>query len=405
MRVVELIERNIAARKLSSALTALSVALGVMLVSTILQLKHEMHESYMRPGKGYSLVVGPPGSPLQLVLSAVYHVDSSSGLMPATAYEELARSPAVALAVPLAIGDSFRGYRVVGTTGAFFSPLLPQPAGDELAGGRVFSDEPGRFEAVIGAQVAEKLGLGVGARIRPSHGIAGGGTAHADDREWEVVGVLRRSGTAVDRLVLIPLGSFFSIRDHQGGIIADTGERGVSATLLFPKKGMAKGMLLARLRKRSDVQVADVQAEIRKLFTIVGSIDRVLFLVASLVILIGLVSIMVAIYNTMNERRVEIATLRAIGARRRTIFALVLGEATMLASAGGLLGLLLGHVLAAALRGWVASIAGLSLDPWGVRPEELLLVGAVVAIGAVAGVIPAWKAYRTDVASNLSSMS
>jgi len=216
---------------------------------------------------------------------------------------------------------------------------------------------------------------------------------------------MRRSGTAVDRLVLIPLDSFFAIRDHQGGIIADTGERAVSATLVFPKKGMAKGMLLAGLRKRNDVQVADVQTEVRKLFTIVGSIDRVLFLVASLVILIGLVSIMVAIYNTMNERRVEIATLRAIGARRKTIFALVLGEATMLAAAGGLLGLLLGHVLTWALSSRVAALAGLSLDPWGIRPSELILVVAVVMVGAAAGILPAWNAYRTDVASNLSAMT
>ena len=407
MKPIELIERNISVRKLSSVLTALSVALGVMLVSTIIQLKYEMQDSYMRPGRGYSLVVGAPGAPLQLVLNAVYHVEDSPGLMPLSAFEDLASSPSVALAVPYAVGDSFRGYRVIGTDSSFFSPIVPHPQGDKLRDGRAFSSgaEGGEhFEAVLGADVADSLGIGVGARIEPSHGIEGGGVAHTDGHEWEVVGVLRRSGTAIDRLVLINLESFYRIRDHQGGVIPETGELGLSAVLVFPKPGMHKGILLAQLRKRSDLQVAEVQTEIRRLFKIVGNIDRLFFMVASLVILIGVISIMVAIYNTMTERRVEIATLRAIGARRRTIFGLVLGEATILATAGGLLGLLLGHLLTFVASGWVEDTAGLSLDPWVIRPAELMVVVVVALVGAIAGLLPAWKAYRTDVASNLSSL-
>lgn len=416
MRLYQLIERNLATRKLSSTLTALSVALGVMLVSTILQLRHEMQKSYMKPGRGYALVVGAPGAPLQLVLSAVYHVEDSPGLMPMEAYDELALSPSVKLVVPLAVGDSFRGFPVVGTSGEFFSQVMPHPAGEKLAAGRAFQSSREdvelaiegrggkRFEAVVGATVATKLGLSVGDRIEPSHGVAGGGTVHEGGHTWEVVGIMRRSDTPVDRLVLINLDSFFSIREHQGGLVGGTGEQGLSAALLFPKPGMHKGILLSQLRKRNDLQVADVSTEIRRLFSIVGNVDRLLFLVASLVIVIGVISIMVAIYNTMNERRVELATLRAIGARKETIFALVVGEAASLAAAGGLLGILCGHVLVLILRVHLETAAGLTIDPWRVLPSELVLVASVLFTGALAGMLPAWKAYRTDVARNLSSI-
>lgn len=416
MKLLHLIERNIAERRLSSTLTALGVALGVMLVSAIVQLKAELADSYMRPGRGYALVVGAPGAPLQLVLSAVFHVERVPGLMPLSAYDELADSPAVLSAVPYALGDSYRGFRVVGTTGEFFSASMPHPPGDggKLAAGRPFryqrdeldralagAEGSGVFEAVVGAEVAGRLGLSVGDSIEPSHGVAGP-SEHASEHRWTVVGILRRSDTPVDRLVLINLDSFFRIEDHADGVIADTGERGISAVLVFPRPGMHKGILLSQLRKRSDVMVADVQTQVRRLFDIVGNLDSVFLLVAVLVVIIGVVSIMVAIYNTMSERQVEIATLRAIGAHRRTVFGLVVGEAAMLSAAGALAGILLGHALTLALRGHLAEVAGLDLEPWRLLPAEGLIVVGVVIAGALAGLIPAWKAYRTDVARSLS---
>jgi putative ABC transport system permease protein len=214
--------------------------------------------------------------------------------------------------------------------------------------------------------------------------------------------VLSRSDTPVDRLILINLDSFYRVSDHQGGFIAGTGEPALSVVLVFPKPGMHKGLLLGSLRKRTDVQVADVQAEVRRLFRLVGGIDKLLLLISWLVVIIGIVSITVAIYNTMAERRTEIATLRAIGAGRRFVFAMVLGEATMLAAAGGLFGILLGHGLILILGPYLNGVAGLSLHPWRLIAGELIVLGVVIGVGAIAGLLPAWRAYRTDVASSLS---
>ena len=416
MKIIQLIDRNLSVRKLSSVLTTLGVALGVMLVSAILQLKAEMHDSYMRPGKGYSMVVGGPGSPLQLVMGAVYHVDKPAGLMPLSAYDDLRQSRSVAGVVPYALGDSFRRFRVVGTTDEFFGPAMPHPAGTKLAQGRAFAYDRavldqvlagtaptgGVFEAVIGAEVASELGIGVGDVIEPAHGIGDGASEHSDEQTWNVVGVLRRDDTPVDDLVLINLDSFYRIRDHQGGFIAGTGEAALSVVLVFPKAGMHKGLLMGSLRKRTDVQVADVQAEIQRLFRLVGGIDKLLLLISWLVVVIGIMSITVAIYNSMAERKVEIATLRAIGAGRRFVFAMVLGEATMLAATGGLVGILLGHGLVAVIGPYLDGVAGLSLQPWRLVPSEALVLLAVLFVGAMAGTLPAWKAYRTDVASSLS---
>ncbi len=491
MNLWELIWRSIQQRRLSSSLTAMSVALGVMLVVSVLLLRVELEEHFLQPGKGYALIVGAPGSSLQLVLNSVYHIDKSPGLIPYATYEELQKHPSARLAVPYAVGDSFRGFRVVGTTDAFFSPRFPHPAGktpaSKLALGRPFQfhpedlqeaiahltpasqptstpistpastaqnprpkihenqhenrsentdtptpqqpskddrnkhenhdESPGEHhghhheehdeiaEAVVGSEVARQLGVRPGDRIEPTHGVEGGGSIHEHEHLWTVVGVLKPTGTPVDKLVLINLDSFYRIPDHSGGLLQGSNQAGLSAIVLFPRGGMHKALLLSRLNKRTDIQIADVNREVRHLFDIVGNIDIFFLLVSLLVVLVGLISIMVAIYNTMNERRREIAILRALGARQRSVMAIVLGESMLLALVGALMGIAMGHGLVWALASRVEQAAGFRPDALTVWPGEPLLLIVVGAVGALAGLLPAWKAYRTDVRTHLSPTS
>jgi putative ABC transport system permease protein len=418
-----LILRNLQVRRFASTLTSLGVALGVMLVSAILLLRADLEEHFLGPQEGYSLLVGAPGSALQLVLNTVYHVDQSPGLMPLSVWRELQAHPSTRLAVPYAVGDSFRGFRVVATTEAFFDPRFPHPKAADTAGkfaagtgfvvdaaalesslqelGKGHVEEGPEGKAVVGHEVAEALGLRVGDRIEPTHGV-GSSEAHEHEQLWEVVGILRPSGTPIDRVVLISLDSFYRIPDHAGGLVAGTGEPGLSAVVLTPKAGMHKTILLTTLNKRPDIQVASADREVRRLLGIVGRVDRLFLWVSALVVLIAIMSVLVSLYATMRGRRREIATLRAIGAPRWLVFRVVAGEAAVLVVAGAAVGVVLGHVLLAAAAGPVEAAAGFSPNALRLLWEEAAVFAVVCVAGALAGTIPAFEAYRTDVARALN---
>jgi putative ABC transport system permease protein len=450
MSLFRMVLRSLAQRPLGTALTILSVALGVMLTSAIVALEHQFKENYRNQGSGFPLVVGAKGSSLQLVLNVVYHRDKSPGNIPFKVYRELAEHEAVRLAVPYAVGDAFRGFRVVGTTDAIFSETFkPLPnVSLRIREGRPFAfdehlldhaiekietvaaamgastragDEGDHcdhhhdlvMEAVAGATVAETLNLKVGQQIEPTHGVEGE-KEHDHEHLWTLTGILERTGTALDRVIFINLDSFYGIEEHQAGARLETGDAGLSSVIVYPKGGVWKALLLGRLSKRSDLQVASPSEVIRGLLDVVGNVDRYFLIVAVFVVIVGLLSVGVSLYNTMNERRREIAILRAIGARRRTILAQLMGEASVIAVVGAVIGLALGRLLMVAARGWIARDAGFSPDPWAPTPvliggreiwAEILLVAVVGVVGAIAGLLPALKGYRTDVASNLAPTS
>jgi putative ABC transport system permease protein len=445
VRLDQLVFRNIWQHRVGSGLTMLNVALGALLVSVILLLRSATADTFLGPSRGFSLVVGAPGSGLQLVLNTVFHMGRSPGLLDYDVFEELERQPSTQLAVPYAVGDAFHGYRVVGTTQAFFEPRFPYPRADtaegKFAAGRAFRfdraalhDElrelvaPGgeraasiaaagatpahevatgevSDEAVLGAKVAAALDIRIGDQIEPTHGVEGAGTAHQQPQLWRVVGILRPSGTPVDNLVLINLDSFFRIADHRGGVVPETGKPAISAVVLFPKPGVHKALLLSQLNKRTQLQVADVDAEVHQLLAIVGNVDQIFFILAVLVVLIGVLSVAVSIYNTLTARQRELAILRILGARRFTIFGMLVGEASMLSALGAAIGLCAGHTAVWAAAGLVERSAGFRPSAAVFLPEELLAYALVVIAGALGGLLPAFKAYRSDPASRLSPLA
>lgn len=429
MRLDQLVRRNLSRHRVGSGLTALNVALGALLVSVVLLLRSATAGAFLQPSRGYSLVVGAPGSRLELVLNTIFQLGPSPGLLDFDILAELARHPSTQLAVPYAVGDTFRGFRVVGTTEAFFDPRFPYPraasSDAKLASGRALRSNPDALraalaallvpaapaetaaplaanEAVIGAAVEAALDVRVGDHVEPTHGIEGGGVAHRERQLWEVVGVLERTHTPIDELVLINLDSFFRIGDHAGGVVPETGKPGISAVLLFPKPGVHKALLLSQLAKRNTLSVADIDAEVRALLALVGDVDRVFFAIAVLVVLVGVVSVAVAIYNTLAARRREFAILRILGARRRTVFGILIGEAALLSGLGGVIGLVAGHVVVALTAGAVERSAGFRPSALVLLPEEGLAYALVVVAGALGGLLPAVEAYRSDVADHLA---
>ncbi len=404
MNRLELIWRGLQWRRVSSLVNVASIAIGVALVCAVLAMQHEVRARFEGPARGYGLVVGAPGSALQLVLNAVFHLEESSGNVPLALLDELDASRSTALVVPYAVGDSFRGFRVVATSEAFFDPRFPYPAADraedKLRAGRLpsFGDAE-RREVVVGASVADSVGLRVGDRIEFAHGVEEHGMAHEHETMWEVVGLLAPTGTAIDGVVVIDLDAFFAMEDH------DHVEPGLSALLVFPRRGVHTAVLMGALRGRTDLQVADVGDEVRRLLQMTGRADAILMLVSWMVVVVAMLSVFGASYASTRARRPELAVLRAMGMRRRSVVALVVAETSALASVGAVLGCLIAHLALYAAADALERALGFHPDPMRLTGLEGAVVLMVIVAGALAGWLPGMQTYRSDVVASLREAS
>lgn len=266
------------------------------------------------------------------------------------------------------------------------------------------ANDLGLFVAVIGSTVAQETGLKVGSTFVPAHDVMTGGMAH-EDAPTRVVGVMEPTGTPLDRAIYIPAGAFYAIEGHQATGESNFGgtrdPHGVSAILAYVKSGAYHLRTRYAWNDRLDTQAAWPVMEVRKLFGVIGNIDGALRLIAVLVIVVALVGVLVALSNTMAARQREFAVLRALGARRRTILGLVVGESAAIALFGGILGLGLAGLGALVAAARVRAETGVTVSPWP-GLDDLVFLFAVTAVGAAAGLVPAWRAYRTEAAQALS---
>jgi len=426
--------RSIQERALASGLTALSLALGVALVVTVLVVHHVVDRSFRRSAQGYNLIVGAPkGSGLELVLSTVYHLGQPIENIPYTYWLEFTRgrfAADVEAAIPVSIGDNYRGFHVVGTVPEMFTKLRwldDRPY--TFAEGRNLDPEHLQ-EAVAGWQAAEQTGLKLGDPVRPSHGLSGeGGHEH---EPFKVVGILSRTGTPADRALYVNIEAVYRLEGHlrpkshdaQAHDHKDTDhhhdhgaaahghahdhaipdeDKQVTAILVAAKPTR----VMALARRVNDESVAraaiPVQEISRLLDGIVGNVQVLLLILAVLVVVVAGIGMLVSIYNSMNDRRREIAVMRALGARRRTVMLVVLMESVLLSAGGGLLGLALGHALLGLLSPLVLQQTGVMIDALRFQWDELVLIPGLLALAALIGYLPAAVAYRTDVAKALSA--
>ncbi len=399
--VLRLAWQSVRRRPLSSFLTALVVALGVALVVAVETVRASADRSFTETARGYDVILGPPqGSPLQIVLSTLFHVDEPPGTLPWSAYDAIRKDPRVAAAIPYAMGDTYRGHRVVGTVPAMFE-VLTDGEGRALQDGmrgRLFGE--GRFEAVVGSVVASRTGMGIGTTFGVSHGLVEGGQPHKE--RWAVVGVLRPTGTAHDRAISIPIATFYAIPGHT---VPDQEEeaRPLSAVGVRLKSPALRLLILQESRTgKAEAQAVLPADQVRKLMAIVGDVNQGVTIVAWIVTVVAAVSILVGLYNTIQGRRREIAVLRALGARPAHVFGLILLEALILCLVGGAFGLLLGHGAVAAAAPTLLGSYGVRVDV-GIGGHDLQMLGALVVLGLLAGLLPAWRGLTTPVADNLQA--
>jgi putative ABC transport system permease protein len=477
MNYFQLVLKQMRQRSLSTWLTTLSVMLGVGLAIAIMVLGRESQSLFGQNSFGYDAIIGKKGSPLQLVMNTVYHIDLSPGNIPYDQYTRLMK-PAeglptppdnyynfVRIAVPTVVGDTLDGkYRIVGTLPKLFGmdddgkPLPPADVLDfrpgeklQMAQGQVFAGN--KFQAIVGSEIPKLTGKGIGSIIQATHGTPIPGQApDIHMQKWQVVGVLAPTHTAIDRVVYIPLLSFYTIAEHGAGLRAQAklreGEKPdeidpdkdaegehlpdanglqhfsnydfdtrdqtiklkispeiweVSAILVQSRGGNSEPGLEFALNNGTDVMAVNPAAVMREFFDrFLSPMRQMLLVICSLVTIVAAVGILVSIYNSVSARLKEIAILRALGATRQTVLILICLEAAAIAALGSILGVIAGHGVNAVGAWYMLRNYGeiLTYDSTEVVLEAVYVIG-VIALAVVAGLVPALKAYRTSVATNL----
>lgn len=396
-----LIYRSLRQHGLSTVVTAASIALACGLLLTVWVVKTQSQSVFAATNSGFDAVLGARGSKLQLVLNAVFHLEASPGNIEAADFEMIRRHPAVALAIPLAVGDNFHGWRIVGTVPALFDRVEYAPGRRYAvgAGGRVFA--LGKMEAVVGSYAARQLGWKAGATFKPYHGLAFDPAAEHNEL-YTVVGVLEPTNTPVDRVIWIPLEGVQTMSGHNP--LARTE---LSAVLIKLRSPVA-GLMLANQLNATGGKLTfayPIGAIVAELFNKIGWIDRVLTLLAWLVAVVASGSVLVGIYNSMSARARDLAILRALGARRRLVFGAVVGEAAAIGALGALAGFAAFAALAALVTALIQAQTGVVLEPF--RWNPVFAWGPLVFVGlcVLGGVVPAIKAYRVPVAETIAPVS
>jgi putative ABC transport system permease protein len=420
--ILHLTLKSVWNRRLTVALTVASIALSVALLLGVERVRHQARDSFANTISGTDLIVGARSGPVQLLLYSVFHLGNATNNISMQSLDALAAHRAVRWVVPIALGDSHRGFRVIGTQPAFFERYrFGVERGLELAAGRAFSGTlDGLFEAVVGAEVAARLAYQVGSPIIVAHGAGGGelNLAEHADKPFTVVGVLARTGTPLDRSVLVSLPAIEAIHlDWQGGapipglsIAAeearkfDLTPKNVTAALVGLKARAAVFQVQRFVNEfKAEPLLAILPgATLQELWGLLAVAEQALFIVSALVVVVGLAGLVAVIVAGLNERRRELAILRALGASPRQIFVLLASESLLLTIVGCGVGLALLYVVSAVLAPWLLSAYGLQMTFALPSLREGLLLLAVLGAGLLASLFPAWRAYRLSLADGMS---
>ncbi len=457
MSLLQIAWRNFCYRSVSSVLTTFSLALGVALVVMVLAIYGIITDAFRsNSAVSYNLVVGPKGDALQLTLNSVYYLSQPIQNLPFTDYMEFfdqqqraemvrryggpeslgevagkySRFVAGGVAIPLALGDYFDQYRVVGTTPDFFDKLLHGPDVDQpfrFREGRnfeVFNEENGYFEAVLGSRVAANLGYGVGDIFYPTHGDPEG-KGHRD--AFRVVGVLAPTGTPNDRAAFVNLEGFYLMEGHAkpvesepddmiaGDAPAGTDPDGESirpltipqrevTSILVRSGGLWGAQLMNLINEGKDAQAAAPVGEIHKMLTqIVGPLLTALIVITVITCVVAAMGILVGIYNSMSDRRRDIAVMRALGARRDAVTTIILLESLLIAVIGSVTGWVLAHSAILIASPFIEAHTGVRAGFLTISVYEFLVLPLVLLLATLAGLLPAAVAYRTDVSRNLAA--
>ena len=389
---------------LSTWIASGSIALAGGLLMAVWALRSQAESTFTEANGGFDAVLGPRGSQLQLVLNSIFHLEASSGTIPMSTATLLQRNPivrsAIARAIPIAGGDNYKGYRIVGTSLELFEDHEYKEGRKFkiIGNGRLFDEDA--KEALVGAFVADKLGLKVGDSFQPYHGLTYiEGAQHAD--VYKVTGILETTSTPVDRVIWIPIKGIQTMEGHREDLQND-----VSAFLIKLRSKKAIAILDPMFNKQGkDYTFSSITPVMSRFFQKFAWFEKILELVAYLVGLVSAGSILAILYNSMNEKRREIAILRSLGARRVTLFSMVVFQSMGIALLGILLSFLFYVLIALIVTGIVRDQTGVALLLFQFDPLFIWVPGSMLTLAIFSGLLPAVIAYKTEVSRNLGPTS
>lgn len=409
MNFFYLSRKNLSKKPLSTFLTLMLFALGISLITILLLLNHQFQKQFDKNLAGIDLVIGAKGSPLQLILAGMYHLDAPTGNIPISEIQPFLQNnhPLIGQVVPLSLGDSYSGFRIVGTTPDFF----------DLYEGVLHSGQfwTAPMQAVIGFGVAENLNLHIGDTFQSSHGLKkDDDLIHEDHQPIQIVGILKPSGTVMDQLLLTDYRTVWAVHNHQHSTIASLEESSLATLASFADQSITT--LLLKLKSRNfqalnfqrninentNLQAATPAIEINRLYANIGMGISLLRALAIAIVLVSGISIFVSLYNSLKDRKYEMALMRVMGGSRFKLFKLVLLEGLLLAALGWFLGSVFGHIGLETIANSLERTYKYSFSGFTFINDEWYVLCASIFIGILASLVPALEASRTNIHQTLS---
>jgi len=401
---------NLKEKKLNSFLSALLLTLGIGMISLLLLLNKQLDEQFRRNIRGIDMVVGAKGSPLQLILSSIYQIDSPTGNIPLSEVNALKRNPFIKTIIPLSMGDNYHGFRIVGTT-----PKYAEHFQAKIKEGVLFNKP---MDVVLGSKVAKNSELKIGDTFASYHGLDSEGDAH-DDKKYKVVGIFESTGSVVDQLVLTNLESVWEIHEHAETPANNTkesdpehenemaeshheDEKQVTSALIQFRNPMGLLTIPRQINQNTSMQAALPSIEINRLFSLLGVGIDTLRALALVIIVIAGASVFISLYNSLKERKYEMALMLSMGATRTKLFFMLLLEGLILAITGYISGIILSRIGL-----WLFSRAAeedfnYSLREFSLLPEEIYLLIGALMLGLVAAALPSLGIYRLNISRTLA---
>ncbi|MFM1932819.1 MAG: hypothetical protein RL226_2122 [Bacteroidota bacterium] len=398
MNLLRIARKNILYKPLNTALSLILLAFGVGIISLLLLLENGLKTEFDRNIRDIDMVLGAKGSPLQLILANIYHLDAPTGNISRQEARRVMKHPYIDKAIPLAYGDNYRSFRIVGTTHDY-----PEHYEVALLSGRLWETP---FEATIGSKVAQSSGLKLGDTFYSAHGLEDETDVH-ENNAFTVVGIFAESGSVIDQLILTPMESIWNVHAHPEDAAADSTslpedapEDEITAVLLTKKNPLAI-VTIPNLIRDTNMQVALPAIEINRLTQNFGIGMKTLSGIAVLIMIISFISVFISLYNSMKERKYELALMRSMGASRSTLFLLILTEGLWLTVLGTLLGLVMSRVGMWVLSSVMKDEFKYDIGNMGVLQGEIILIGLTIFVGVLASLLPARETVRMDVSKIL----
>jgi putative ABC transport system permease protein len=415
MAILGLAIKSFRNRKFTTGLTVLSIALSVMLLLGIEKIRTGAETSFTSTISGTDLIVGARSSPVQLLLYSVFHIGNPTNNISRDSYEEIIANPQVKWAIPLSLGDSHKGYRVVGTTTRFYEHF-------RFARGQQLEFEQGErpagiYGAAVGAEVAAALDYIPGDEIIIAHGSGDESFITHKDKPFRIAGILKRTGTPVDRAVYVGLKSIDSIHQSYASDVHDhdplmahdehageTEQGDLSAILLGLKSRGAAISLQRNINEHDHEPLTAIMPGVvlLEVWQMMSVVERILMIVSGFVVVVGLFSMLIILMTSLNERRREMAILRSVGARPAHVFVLIMGEAVFLTLLAIGLGVAMVYGLMVLMQPWLESMYGMYVSITWPSVTELMLLAMIAVCGFIVGLIPGIRIYRYSLADGMT---